>query len=427
MGKYPYHTAQPLTLASFRTWGSSRELVVQDLPAAKLIILTKYEKKFFKKKAFICKSVLCITKSGLMKLLFQLLLLFIFAGPGVMQAQEKFTVYEKSSAEAQKQWSSFLQKGPNTPRTFLVVENADNAYDKSLAYLMQAMQVPQPDSVIYFVNQSVMAVRDQLDTNRYELPLSIQNVLSRNLSGGRGQLLDGLAQLYYMAPWQCSYFIQEKEELSTLNKDEPMLAFALLNRALLYSEVLSKPDRALPLIDNAIAIWTKLGNNAQLANNIKARGIAKMRMKKYTEAGKEIKEAMGLFARNDLTYGVTSCQLDLVLLYAKAGEPDSMKKYDQLCRPEFEAGDTMRLFVLNTNRLAAFQTANQYSIRDLAKQNADLLFSAKFHPVMVIEYYKTALRAFKFFGETTLFKSYTKEYESLMAELIKQGYWPGLF
>jgi len=362
-----------------------------------------------------------------MKLSILLLSVFLLVGPVALLAQEKFTVYEKSSAEAQKQWDAFLQSESKTPRTMMVLSINDNPYDKSLAYLMQAMQCPQSDSVIYYVNQSVMEVRSQLDTNRFELPLTLQNALSKNLSGGRGQLLDGLMQLYYMAPWQCTYFIQEKEDLCKLNKDEQMLAFALLNRALLYSEVLNKPDRALPLIDNAIAIWTKLGNNAQLANNIKARGVADMRMKKFTEAGKEIKEAMGLFARNDLTYGVTSCQLDLVLLYAKAGEPDSMKKYDQLCRPEFEAGDTMRLFMLNTNRLAAFQTANQYSIRDIAKQNAQLLFSAKFHPAMVIEYYKNAIKAFTFFGEAVMLKNSKLEYQNLQEELIRQGYWPGMF
>ncbi len=32
MASYLYRTAQPLTLATFRSWGSEQELVVQDLP-----------------------------------------------------------------------------------------------------------------------------------------------------------------------------------------------------------------------------------------------------------------------------------------------------------------------------------------------------------------------------------------------------------
>ncbi|HPS84952.1 MAG TPA: hypothetical protein PLA88_11575, partial [Bacteroidales bacterium] len=86
-----------------------------------------------------------------------------------------------------------------------------------------------------------------------------------------------------------------------------------------------------------------------------------------------------------------------------------------------------RLFVLNTNRLAAYQTANQYSIRDIAKQNAGLLFSSQFHPAMVIDYYKYSIKAFTFFGETALLKNYRLEYDNLQQELLMQGYWPGLF
>lgn len=36
---YLYRTAQPFTLAFFRTWGIQQELVVQDLPATKVLLL----------------------------------------------------------------------------------------------------------------------------------------------------------------------------------------------------------------------------------------------------------------------------------------------------------------------------------------------------------------------------------------------------
>jgi hypothetical protein len=37
---YFHRTAQPLTLASFPTWGIQQELVVKDLPAAKVSIIS---------------------------------------------------------------------------------------------------------------------------------------------------------------------------------------------------------------------------------------------------------------------------------------------------------------------------------------------------------------------------------------------------
>jgi len=37
---YLYRTAQPFTLAFFRTWGIQQELVVQDLPTAKVLLFS---------------------------------------------------------------------------------------------------------------------------------------------------------------------------------------------------------------------------------------------------------------------------------------------------------------------------------------------------------------------------------------------------
>jgi len=339
-------------------------------------------------------------------------------------AQTSFTAYDRSSATAKAAWDQFYTNG-KAPDVAAFDEK--NPFDRSLKLLVAASMHIVADSTIKWTVASVLACRDQLDTLPFIIPVELQKRLSVNCVNGREQLLDGLMQLYYLAPWQCSYFIKEKRQIMHEKKNETLLAYSFLNEALLYSEVLGKPERALPLIDSAIVIWTKLGDISQLANNIKARGIAFLRMKKFKEAEKEIKSAMALYKKNDIQYGISSCQLDLVLLFAQSGDPDSMKKYDQLCRPGFEALDTMRLFVLNTNRLAAYQTANQYSIRDIAKQNAGLLFSSQFHPAMVIDYYKYSIKAFTFFGETVLLKNYRLEYDNLQKELLKQGYWPGLF
>ncbi|HPF00885.1 MAG TPA: tetratricopeptide repeat protein [Bacteroidales bacterium] len=339
-------------------------------------------------------------------------------------AQTTFTAYDRSSATAKDAWDQYYKNG-TAPDVAAFDEK--NPFDRSLKFLVAASMHIVADSTVKWTVASVLACRDHLDTLPFIIPVELQQRLSVNCKNGREQLLDGLMQLYYLAPWQCAYFIKEKEALCRQNSNEKILAFSLLNRALLYSEVLGKPERALPLIDSAIVIWTKLGDHSQLANNLKARGIVFLRMKKFREAEREIKSAMALYKKSDTQYGISSCQLDLVLIFAQSGEPDSMKKYDQLCRPGFEALDTMRLFVLNTNRLAAYQTANQYSIRDIAKQNAGLLFSSQFHPAMVIDYYKYSMKAFTFFGETALLKKYNSEYANMQQELLKQGYWPGLF
>ena len=339
-------------------------------------------------------------------------------------AQTSFTAYDRSSSTAKSAWDQYYKNG-TAPDVAAFDEK--NPFDRSLKQLVAASMHIVADSTIKWTVASVLAVRDQLDTVPFVIPVELQKRLSVNCINGREQLLDGLMQLYYLAPWQCAYFINEKRQILNEKNNETLLAFSFLNEALLYSEVLGKPERALPLIDSSIVIWTKLGDNSQLANNIKARGIAFLRMKKFKEAEKEIMSAMALYKKSDIQYGVSSCQLDLVLLYAKAGEPDSIKKYDQLCRPGFEAMDTMRLFVLNTNRLAAYQTANQYSIRDIAKQNHDLLSKSNFHPVQVIGFYKCAIKAFEFFGEAALLKIYRTEFETVKMELLKQGYWPGMF
>ncbi|HBG71374.1 MAG: hypothetical protein A2W93_14055 [Bacteroidetes bacterium GWF2_43_63] len=339
-------------------------------------------------------------------------------------AQTPFTAYDRSSASAKTAWDKYYKNG-TAPEVSAFDES--NPFERSLKLLVEAGMSDAAESTIKLTVASVLVVRDQLDTIPFIIPVELQNRLAVSCNNSREQLLDGLMQLYYLAPWQCDHFLMEKEELYKQNINEKSLALTYLNRALLYSEIVGKPDRALPLIDEAIAIWTKLVDNSQLANNIKARGIVLLRMKKFKEAEKEIKTAMSLYNRLDLQYGISSCQLDLVLLYAQIGEPDSIKKYDQLCRYEFESNDTNRLFVLNTNRLAAFQTANQYSIRDFAKQNHDLLSKSNLHPVQVIDFYKRAIKAFEFFGEAALLKTYRTEFETVKKELLKQGYWPGMF
>jgi len=296
-----------------------------------------------------------------------------------------------------------------------------------MGYLILAIHDSEPDSVIAHVAKSVMVASEFLDTIPYELPLAVQERLSVHLPMGREQLFDGLQQLYYKAPWQCNGFLAEKAKLCRQKNDLPQLAFTYLNRAFLFTDVINKPEPALALIDSAIMIWTEIGDNEQLANSIKARGLVFCAMQKYSKAETEIKSALKIFSRNNAQYGVISCQLDLVKVYALSGEPDSMKQYDQLCRTVLESSDTMRLFVLNTNRLAAFQTANQYSIRDFAKQNHDLLSKSNLHPVQVIDFYKRAIKAFEFFGESVLLKTYRFEYEQVKRVLLNEGYYPGIF
>ncbi len=349
--------------------------------------------------------------------------LLVLASQGF--SQEVFTVYDRSPESAKQAWDVEFGGGhAPSVETFL---NANNTYSQSLGYLMLALNDSDPDSVIAHVVKSVFVAGEFLDTIRYKLPLKVQERLSQNLPGGRQHLLDGMMKLYYLSPWQCEGILQEKEDLCRKDKAMPMLAIALLNRALLFTEVLNKPERALPLLDSAIVLWKNLGDMAQMANNIKARGLVYCGLQKYQPAATEIKTAMGIFRTNHEEYGVLSCQLDLVKVYALSGESDSMKHYDALCRESFEGGDTIRLFVLNTHRISAFQMANQYSIRDFIIQNHHLLGLADIHPAMIIEYYKTALKALRFFGETAMLKTYTAEYELLKTKYLQQGYWEGLF
>ncbi|HCB60875.1 MAG TPA: hypothetical protein DHV29_10735 [Bacteroidales bacterium] len=372
---------------------------------------------------FICIKYF-VSKNCFMKFLQSFCIGILLFCSSTSFAQTPFTAYDRSSASAKTAWDKYYKNG-TAPEVSAFDES--NPFERSLKLLVEAGMSDAAESTIKLTVASVLVVRDQLDTIPFIIPVELQNRLAVSCNNSREQLLDGLMQLYYLAPWQCDHFLMEKEELYKQNINEKSLALTYLNRALLYSEIVGKPDRALPLIDEAIAIWTKLVDNSQLANNIKARGIVLLRMKKFKEAEKEIKTAMSLYNRLDLQYGISSCQLDLVLLYAQIGEPDSIKKYDQLCRYEFESNDTNRLFVLNTNRLAAFQTANQYSIRDFAKQNHDLLSKSNLHPVQVIDFYKRAIKAFEFFGEAALLKTYRTEFETVKKELLKQGYWPGMF
>ncbi|MPM06579.1 hypothetical protein SDC9_52880 [bioreactor metagenome] len=354
---------------------------------------------------------------------FLLVILIVFTGFSV-SAQNVFSAYDGSSVNARAAWDECFRNGKTPDPTAF---DSNNPYERSLLFLAGAIVQPTADSVLRYTAVSVLTLRDRLDTLPFIMPVEVENRLSATMYNSRDQLLDGLMQLYYQAPWQCAYFLKEKQQLSRAANDNRNLATAYLNEALIYTELVGRPELALPIIDSACAIWKEIGDVFHTANGLKAKGLAYMRMKKFREAEKEIKAASALFVQNDLQAGVESCRLDLVLLFALDGQPDSVKKYDELCRPEFEKSDTMRLFVLNIDRIAAYKSANQYSIRDFAKQNHDLLVNSHFHPAMVIDFYYYSIKAFEFFGEAALLKTYRSEYENIKKLLIKEGYWPGLF
>jgi len=340
-------------------------------------------------------------------------------------AQNYFTVYERSTQTAKETWNSFFNDGKPVSADALL--KAENPYNQSLGYLMAAVQVSQTDSVISNVVKSVLAAREYLDTIRYELPESVLDKLASKLPGGREQLLDGMLQLFYKAPWQCDGFLALKGEMCRKNNSQPYLGFTYLNRAFLFTDVIDKPERALALMDTAVSIWTEIDDHLQLANNIKARGVVLCAMQKYLKAEKEIKTALEIYKRNNEQYGISSCQLDLVRVYAYSGELDSMKKYDQLCRPYFEANDTMRLFALNTNRIAAYRIANQYAVRDLIKQTHGMIVPGNINPVMQIEFYRYTIKALEFFNEVALLKIYRTYQDDLHRKLLNDDYFPGLF
>jgi len=250
-----------------------------------------------------------------------------------LRSQSAFTAYDKSSSSAKVAWDQFYSKGI-APDVSSFDES--NPFDRSIKFLVAAGMHVVADSVINWTVSAILTCRDELDSLPYIIPIEVEKFLSRNIRSGREYFLDGLMQLYYLAPWQCAEFIKERRQIYMDNKNETMTAHSFVNEALLYSEVIGQPKLALPLIDSAMNIWVKTGNSIQIANTMKAKGNALLRLNKFEEAEKEIKTAISLFNKNDVQYGSLSCQLDLVLLFAKTGEPDSMKKYDQICRPEFE-------------------------------------------------------------------------------------------
>lgn len=340
-------------------------------------------------------------------------------------SQVKFTVYDQSSESAKQAWNVVFNGGEMPSiQNYL---NANNTYNQSLGYLMLALTDNDPDSVIAHVVKSVLVSRELIDTFRFELPLNVQERLASKLPNGREQLLDGLLQLFYKAPWQCDGFLVEKAGLCRENNLMPFLAFTYLNRAMLFSDVIGMPERSLNLIDSAISIWEVIGDSMQMANNIKVRGLVFCSMLKFPQAEKEIKRALSLYTRKHEIYGTLSCQLDLVKLYALKGEPDSMKKYDALCRPYFETNDAMRLFALNTNRISAYKMANQYRIREFIQQTHDLIIPGNINPIMQIEFYKTTIKALTFFNEVALLKQYRGEYDALQRLLLQEDYFPALF
>lgn len=54
---YLHHTAQPSTLASFRTWGIRQELVVQDLPNTKVGKRNRYTNLLLQLGAIVFHSI----------------------------------------------------------------------------------------------------------------------------------------------------------------------------------------------------------------------------------------------------------------------------------------------------------------------------------------------------------------------------------
>ncbi len=361
-----------------------------------------------------------------MKTIVFVLQMFVFVN--LSFAQSTSIIDSFSSSIKKKFFLKEITQSPNNFSDSNAYFSTYNSYDTAAYWIMRAVVSDDEQEILNSVERSVLCVRDTLGKEAFVLPDSILNVITVKLTNGYGQFLGYLnAKLFYMAPYQCLYFLNEETDFYFKMNNLPFRAFSYLNRASLFAEVLNQYDSAIVLIDSAIVLWSKIGDTMQLANNIKYKGLLLGLNRKLIEGEALLKTADHMFEENNFEPGQYSCMLDLTKIYAVNNQCDSLIKYYRICYPYFNSSDKYRLFVLNNNVFLGFACMDSQTLSKLVKENINMFANSNVFAYNRIEFYNIVSEFINQIFTATEIEEFLKGYQKFKASTLEFGYYPDLF
>lgn len=273
---------------------------------------------------------------------------------------------------------------------------SNNDYDKSTYYVIKAIKEDNAEKTTKYIKMAIICVKDTLKRNKFDLPKEVWDSLFSKYPLGYQQYLNVvISELFYTAPYQCQYLLIDNDALLRNMGNKPFLAFSYLNRASLNYEVLDNSIQALSIIDSAIYIWIDLGDEMQLANNYKYKGLILSSLGQIDSSMKYINTAINLYSKLSFDAGIYSCILDKVDAFSQNSVCDSILSNYSLTSGFYAKNDIFRFFILNINLLKGYNCFTFEDLQPYIEMNNSLYDDPNILDINRLAYLKVLIKIFE--------------------------------
>jgi len=212
---------------------------------------------------------------------------------------------------------------------------------------------------------------------------------------------------------------QQKVELKRLG-------LAIQNNAFVLQEHYNKYSLALDKVNETLEIWNVLKDSSNEANTLKYRGYLLGRLHRFSEAKKDINQAIQLFRSQHWDPGVAVSQLDMARVYDLQAKYDSALYYgNQAKRFWLFKQDTFRIVTVNNELI--YSHYRKHDLKEalaVQKESDKLIQKGNVHWQPLIDFYYLSEKLYGDLGSRNEFQKYDAVLRQKLALLKSQNIKP---
>ncbi|MEO7485558.1 MAG: hypothetical protein ABIU77_00600 [Ferruginibacter sp.] len=209
---------------------------------------------------------------------------------------------------------------------------------------------------------------------------------------------------------------EEKKKLTAI-------AYDVQNNGQTIAEQQHDYKGALELTSAAINLFKSLNDTTSIANNQKFKGYLLGRLGNYSEAKKEISNAIKLYKSLGKEYGVAVSHFDLAMVYESENKIDSAIYYTNAALDFWQSKSVgYRIFGLQTMLTNLYTKSNELAkAKSFQQASEKLLNDPDLHWQNLIDYYFVSEELYKKEKNNVSYNHYKDLYTGKIAELKQQG------
>jgi len=217
------------------------------------------------------------------------------------------------------------------------------------------------------------------------------------------------------------YLIDKKTKIEITKSEKTELlnyGYSIQNRAFIFSENNLDYLKALVPLDSALSFWILTNDSANQANLRKYKGFLLGRLKRFSEAKKEVHQAIKIFKKLNIDSGVAVSQYDMALVFVMEGSLDSALIYQKQATDFWiKKNVSKRIIINNTLLIDLYRSLKNYTKAiEIQRINESLLQTDDYWKT-VIDFYYVSYRLFKEVNNTVKADLFKNQYNDKLEEL----------